>query len=93
MHFLFPFSHSTNATVEQNDAEIINDSIAYLYVTIVISVIQLVVEFVSMSCFNYAAISQVKRMRIKYFTSLMRQEIGWYDLEKSKTNFIVRLDE
>lgn len=93
MHFQFKFLHRTNATAEENDAEIINDSIAYLYVTLIVSVIQLVAEFISLSCFNYTAISQVKRLRIKYFTSLMRQEIGWYDLERSKSNFTVRLDE
>lgn len=85
--------HSKNATAEENDAEIINDSIAYLYVTISISGVQLVAEFISLSCFNYLAISQVTRIRIKYFTSLVRQEIGWYDLERDKSNFIVRLDE
>lgn len=93
MHFLFVFSHRKNATAEENDTEIINDSTAYLYVTIAISVIQLVAEFISLSSFNYAANSQVKRLRIKYFTALMRQEIGWYDLEESKSNFTLRLDE
>lgn len=61
--------------------------------SLVISAIQLVAGTICVDCFNHTAISQVTRMRIKYFTSLMRQEIGWYDLEKSKSNFTVRLDE
>lgn len=86
--------HRTNATVEENDEEIINDSIAYLIMAAVASVIQIVAGTICVDCFNQAAISQVTRMRIRYFTSLMRQEMGWYDLEKSKSgNFAVRLDE
>lgn len=85
--------YRTNASVEENSAEIINDSIAYLIASIVISTIQLVAGAACMICFNFAAISQATRMRIRYFTSLMRQDIGWYDLEAGESNFTIRLVE
>lgn len=82
-----------NATAEENNAELKNDSIAFLIVSMILSVIQLIAGIICVDCFNQAAISQVSRIRIKYFTSLMRQEIGWYDLEKGKSNFTARLAE
>lgn len=82
-----------NATLEENRAELMNDSYAYLIVSILISAISLVSGIICVDCFNHAAISQVTRIRIKYFSSLMRQDIGWYDIEKSKSNFTVRLAE
>lgn len=83
----------TNATVEENNAEIINDSIAYLIATSIVSFIILIAGVICVDCFNRTAISQVSRMRVKYFSSLMRQNIEWYDLERSKSNFAVRLAE
>lgn len=74
-------------------AELKNDAIAYVTVSILESVIQLFAGAICVDCFNRAAIYQVTRMRIKYFTSLMRQDIAWYDMEKSKANFTVRLAE
>lgn len=53
----------------------------------------LVAGTICVDCFNRVAVSQVKRIRIKYFASLMRQNIGWHDIEKSKSNFTVRLSE
>lgn len=70
-----------------------NDSIAFLLAMFTISAIRLLAGIVCVDCFNRAAISQVTRIRIKYFASLMRQEMGWYDIEKTKTNFAIRLSE
>lgn len=87
------FVSRTNATVEENNAEIINDSIAFLIVSLIETVVQLIAGIICVDCFNQAAISQVTRIRIKYFASLMRQDIGWYDIEKGKSNFTVRIAE
>lgn len=83
----------TNASHEENMAEIKNDAIAYVIAALIEAVIQLLAGAICVDCFNRAAIFQVTRMRVKYFKSLMRQDIGWYDLEKSKSNFTVRLTE
>jgi len=40
----------------------------------------------SVDVFNMVALRQVTRMRIKLFTSVMRQDIGWHDLA-NKQNF------
>lgn len=61
--------------------------------SIIETVVQLIAGIICVDCFNQAAISQVTRIRIKYFASLMRQDIGWYDIEKGKSNFTVRLAE
>lgn len=83
----------TNASPEENIAELKNDALAFLIVSILESLILLFVGAICVDCFNNSAISQVTRMRVKYFTSLMRQDMGWFDVEKSKSNFAVRLDE
>lgn len=70
-----------------------NDSIAFLLVTLIQSLVQLIAGIVCVDSFNQAAINQVTRIRIAYFASLMRQDIGWYDIEKGKSNFTVRISE
>lgn len=92
-NFFMYFKIRINASSEQNHEELINDSIAFLLVSIVETVIQLIAGVVCVDCFNQTAISQITRIRIKYFSSLMRQNIGWYDIEKGKSNFTVRLAE
>ncbi|XP_055326893.1 multidrug resistance protein homolog 65-like [Sitodiplosis mosellana] len=81
----------TDATTEANNAELINDSIAFFILSAIETVVQLIVGIICVDCFNQAAINQVTQIRIKYFASLMRQDIGWYDIEKGKSNFTVRL--
>lgn len=83
----------TNASPEENIEELKNDALAFLVVSLLESLILLFVGAICVDCFNHSAISQVTRMRVKYFESLMRQDMGWFDLEKSKSNFAVRLDE
>lgn len=86
-------SQRTNATVDDNNAEIINDSIAFLILSLIQTIVQLIAGIICVDCFNQAAINQITRIRIMYFASLMRQDISWYDIEKGKTNFAVRLAE
>lgn len=83
----------TNASPEENIEELKNDALAFLIVSLIESSILLFAGAICVDCFNHSAISQVTRMRVKYFTSLMRQDMGWFDMEKSKSNFAVRLDE
>lgn len=73
--------------------ELLNDAVAYLIASIAVTIVQMISGIISIDCFNQTAISQVTRIRIKYFSSLMRQDIGWYDIEKSQSNFTVRLAE
>lgn len=83
----------TNATVDENNTEIINDAVAYVILMMIASCVSLVGGIFGVDCFNRAAIPQITRIRCKYFQSLMQQEIGWYDVQSRNTNFAVRITE
>lgn len=83
----------TNATWAENSQEIINDGKAFGILLSLYTTIQFVAGIFAVDCFNRAAIRQITRIRIKYFESLMRQEIGWYDVFGSKNNVAVRSTE
>lgn len=59
----------------------------------IILLIQVLTKIFAIDCFNWAALRQISRIRIKYFESLMRQEIGWYDVFGNDNNFAVRNTE
>lgn len=81
----------TNGTLEENRNEIINDSIAYGVLMLILTILQFIAGIFCVDCFNRAAIRQVTRIRCKFFETLMRQDIAWYDTECGKTNFSVRI--
>lgn len=87
MHF------RSNASPEENHNEIINDSIAYGILSLIATAWQFIFGIFCVDCFNRTAIRQITRIRTKYFESLMRQDIGWYDVAGGKTNFSVRITE
>ena len=86
------FFFRTNASIEENSVEIVNDSVSYGIFMTVVAVIQFLSGIFCVDLFNYTAVKQVTRIRIKYFGSLLRQEVGWYDLTKD-TNFAVRISQ
>lgn len=59
----------------------------------IILLIQVLTKAFAIDCFNRAAFQQITRIRIAYFESLLRQEIGWYDVFGSNNNFTVRNTE
>lgn len=91
--FLFLKFRRTNASAEETRDEIINDSISYGILLTLISVMQLIAGIVCVDCFNHSALRQITRIRIRYFESLMKQEIGWYDVASANNNFAVRITE
>lgn len=82
-----------NATKEENLNEILNDSMAFFICSMVLTVILLISGIFTVDCFNRSAIRQISCIRIQYFASLMRQDIGWYDITSGKSNFTARLTE
>lgn len=70
-----------------------NDAVAYVILLMLISCVALIGGVFAVDCFNRSAISQITRIRCKYFESLMRQDIGWYDLQSRNLNFAVRITE
>lgn len=98
-YYICSFTHThtnnndrTNATWEVNRREIVNDSIAYGMLMSFTAIVQLVAGIFSVDLFNHAALKQITRIRMKYFQSLMRQDIGWYDTATGN-NFAVRITE
>lgn len=82
-----------NASDAAIKAEIMNDSYSYGILLSLFTLIQLIAAIFAVDCFNQTALRQITRIRIKYFQSLMRQEIGWYDVTGSNSNFAVRATE
>lgn len=94
--YLQPIFYSifrTNATWDENAAEIINDGRSFAILLSCSMLIQFIAGIFAVDCFNQAAARQITRIRIEYFQSLMRQEIGWYDVFGSNNNFAVRITE
>ncbi|XP_055694549.1 ATP-dependent translocase ABCB1 [Lutzomyia longipalpis] len=58
----------------------------------VIGVIMLVGSYISTTAFNYAAHNQIFTIRGKFVKSVLSQEIGWYDMNKSG-EFASRINE
>lgn len=77
----------------ENRQEIKNDSIAYGILLTLASLLHLLAGIACVDCFNHTALRQITRIRIKFFQSMMRQEIGWYDVTGSNSNFAVRITE
>lgn len=83
----------TNATIDENRQEIMHDSFAYCILMLLATLWQFIFGVFCVDCFNRTAIRQVTRIRVKYFESLMRQDIAWYDCSGNKTNFTIRITE
>lgn len=83
----------TNATWEENAIEIINDGKSFAILLCLCTLVQFVAGIFAVDCFNQAALRQITRIRIKYFQSLMRQEIGWFDVFGSNDNFAAHITE
>ncbi|XP_059608889.1 ATP-dependent translocase ABCB1 isoform X1 [Phlebotomus argentipes] len=58
----------------------------------IIGVVMLVGSYVSTTAFNYAAHNQIFTIRGRFVKSVLSQEIGWYDLNKSG-EFASRINE
>lgn len=85
-------SFRTNATREENLAEIINDSIGYGILKSLIALFYFLTGIVAIDSFNYTALKQITRIRIRFFESLIRQDIAWHDVSNDN-NFAVRITE
>lgn len=85
--------HRPNASDADIYDAIIHDSISYAIHTGLSTILQLISGIICVDCFNRTAIRQMTRMRIKFFESVMKQEIAWHDIEGGKSNFTVRIAE
>lgn len=54
--------------------------------------VQFVASVLFVDIFNYTALRQITRIRVKFFQAMVRQEMAWYD-NTSDNNFASRLTE
>lgn len=87
------YNFRTNATWEESATEIVNDGRSFAIILSLAMLVQFIAGILSVDFFNRAATRQITRIRIAYFQSLMRQEVGWYDVFGSNENFAVRITE
>lgn len=59
---------------------------------IIFGVIQMVTSLLFVDIFNQVAMKQVTRIRIRFFQSIICQEMCWYD-KSAEFNFASRLTE
>ncbi|XP_031626047.1 multidrug resistance protein homolog 65 [Contarinia nasturtii] len=83
----------TNATKAENSEAIKKDSIAYGILLTMASLLHLLAGIICVDCFNHTALRQITRIRVEFFKSMMRQDIGWYDVAGSNNNVAVRITE
>lgn len=81
-----------NATPEETNIEIENDSLAYLIWLMILGGIQLIAGIVFIDLFNFTALRQITRIRIRFFQSIICQDMAWYD-KTTDYNFASRLTE
>lgn len=48
-----------------------------------IGIAMLICSYISVTCFNYAAHSQILAIRSKFFKSILHQDMSWYDFNQS----------
>ncbi|XP_059172799.1 ATP-dependent translocase ABCB1-like [Physella acuta] len=74
----------SNSTTNSTDHEPLQEKVLpYIYYFIGIGVGSFICSFFAISCWTWAAERQVSTMRKKFFHSVMRQEIGWFDVHEA----------
>lgn len=82
----------TNASKEETYDAIIEDSVAFGIGSFVGSFVVLIFAAISIDILNYTAHQQIKRIRILFFKSILKQDMIWYDTN-TEDNFAVRVTE
>ncbi|EPZ35336.1 ABC transporter domain-containing protein [Rozella allomycis CSF55] len=67
----------------RNKDQFNNDVIVYCIYFVILGGASFVVSYLSMAVFMYTGERQVRRIREKYFSSLLQQEVGWFDKQNS----------
>lgn len=64
----------------------------YGVATGILGIIHLIASILGIDLFNRTALKQATRIRKNLLRSMMRQEIGWYDVS-NENNIAVRINE
>ena len=73
---------NANSTIQQPfdlEGEMVQFALYYVYLAIG----NLVVAYGQMAMWSLTATRQVKKMRLAFFRSILRQDIGWFDTNDS----------
>jgi len=72
-------TNCTNRTDAEDELiDTINHPIVYQYC--MLGVINIVSGWIQVMLYQFAATRQVKKIRVAYFRSILKQEIAWFDL-------------
>ncbi|XP_002061354.3 multidrug resistance protein homolog 49 [Drosophila willistoni] len=82
----------TNASREENNDAIIEDSVAFGLASLVGSVAMLILVTLAIDIANRVALNQIDRIRKHFLEAILRQDISWYDTT-SGTNFASKMTE
>ncbi|GBP96098.1 Multidrug resistance protein homolog 49, partial [Eumeta japonica] len=80
----------SNASLEENRLALIEDSQAFGIGCMAFSVLQFVCGMLSVDLFNYTALNQINRIKVRFLRAVLRQDIAWYDLNTS-LNFATKI--
>lgn len=72
--------------------ELQNDTLAHLYATIVIGLVDILLLAIGIYLIHFSILRQIGTMRKLYFESLLRQDKSWYDTALD-LNFTSKLTE
>lgn len=65
------------------ETDYLDELMPYIYAFIVAGCVSILAGFTSISCFTWSAERQVATIRKRFFLSVMRQDISWFDLHGS----------
>ncbi|KAH9520278.1 Multidrug resistance protein 1 [Bulinus truncatus] len=75
----FVDDHTTNSTKQPLDEMVL----PYIYAFIIIGIASFFCSFFAVACWQWAAERQINRIRKTFFHSVLRQDIGWFDVNES----------
>ncbi|KAI8440970.1 hypothetical protein MSG28_009258 [Choristoneura fumiferana] len=82
----------TNASAEENRLALIRDSQAFGIGCATFSLLQFIAGAISVDLFNYVALKQIERVKERFLRAVLRQDIGWYDLNTTM-NFATKVSD
>ena len=68
---------------EGTTSDLMDAITAFAVQNAIIGAIMLICSYISVTLFNYAAHSQILRIRGKFFKSVLHQDMSWYDVNQS----------
>lgn len=81
-----------NATEEENRDALLADAVAFALGCSTVSFVQFIFGMLCVDLLNFASLRQINRIRQRFFESVLRQDMSWYDTNTG-TNFASTITE